>query len=148
MRVEVDQSGKIGDTKVPTVLAYSNGRQYAVLIPVTVKRECLHRLRRQGKAGKTIYIRLFAIGLYFLLKDHIHLISSILIDLEYPGKDGDIKLYLTNLFRRSGIKFNPSIIRFGQIGKKSRAHLKAFTVFSKTQQPDKRMSVKQLLAEY
>lgn len=47
MRVEVDQSGKIGDTKVPTVLAFSNGRSFAVLIPAIVKRECLKRLRGQ-----------------------------------------------------------------------------------------------------
>ncbi len=70
MRVEVDQSGKIGDTKVPTVLAFSNEESYAILIPAKVKRECVQRLREQGRTGKTFYMRLFAIGLFFLLKEH------------------------------------------------------------------------------
>ena len=37
MKVEVDQSGKIGDTKVPTVLAFSNGKKVAILIPAKAK---------------------------------------------------------------------------------------------------------------
>lgn len=45
MQIEVDQSGKIGDTKVPTVLAFSNEDSHSILIPATVKRECLGFLR-------------------------------------------------------------------------------------------------------
>ena len=37
MRVEVDQSDKTGDTKVPTVLAFVNDESYAILIPATVR---------------------------------------------------------------------------------------------------------------
>ena len=85
MKVEIDQSGKIGDTKVPTVLAFSNGKRSAILIPATVKRECLLSLREQGIAGKTIYMKLFAVGLYLLLKDHIHRFSQ---NYRRPGISG------------------------------------------------------------
>jgi len=56
MRVEVDQSGKIGDTRVPTVLAFSDGNTYAIVIPAKVKRKCVHRLRRRGEAGTTLWL--------------------------------------------------------------------------------------------
>ena len=56
MRVEVDQSGKIGDTKVATVLAFSNEEHFTILIPATVKRACLQRLRKRGKSGATLYL--------------------------------------------------------------------------------------------
>jgi hypothetical protein len=148
MQVEVDQSGKIGDTKVDTVLAFSNKTDYAILIPAIVKRECLKRLREHGETGKVFYLKLFAIGLYLLLKEYVLSLSTILIDLEYPGREADIKLYLTNLFNRSGIKFNPSSVRFGQVGKKSHAHLKAFRVFTKREKANKRINVKEILKEY
>ena len=146
MKVEVDQSGKIGDTKVPTALAFSNGEAGAILITAIVKRECLRRLRRKGDDGKVIYLKMFSIGLYLLLKDHMRSITSIVIDLEYPGRDADIKLYLSNLFKRSGIKFNPTTIHFAQVGKNSRAHKKAFDVFKKTQMPDLQITAKDLLS--
>lgn len=45
--VEVDQSGKIGDTKVHTVLAFSNSYGFSILIPANVKRECI-KIQRPG----------------------------------------------------------------------------------------------------
>jgi len=148
MKVEIDQSGKIGDTKVPTVLAFSNGKRSAILIPATVKRECLLSLREQGIAGKTIYMKLFAVGLYLLLKDHIHRFSQIIVDLEYPGRNAEIKLYLMNLLNRAGFSYDPTTIHFGQVGKKSRAHLAAFEVFVGEKKPDRQITTEEMLAEY
>ena len=148
MKVEIDQSGKIGDTKVPTVLAFSNGKRSAILIPATVKREYLLSLREQGIAGKTIYMKLFAVGLYLLLKDHIHRFSQIIVDLEYPGRNAEIKLYLMNLLNRAGFSYDPTTIHFGQVGKKSRAHLAAFEVFVGEKKPDRQITTEEMLAEY
>jgi hypothetical protein len=133
MKVEVDQSGKIGDTKVPPVLAFSNGKEYAILIPATVKRECLLRLRATTQSGKTLYLRLFAVGLYLLLKDHIKEFSQITIDLEYPGRNAEIKLYLMNLLNRR---------------RKSNAHNKALAVYQKIQRPNKQIVLSQILDEF
>lgn len=38
MQIEIDQSGKIEDTRKDTVLAFSNGKNYSILIPAEVKR--------------------------------------------------------------------------------------------------------------
>lgn len=148
MRVEIDQSGKIGDTKVPTVLAFSNGKKYAVLIPATTKRKCLDKLRRQGRSGRFLYSKLFAIGLYLLLKDHIRRLKELMIDVEYPGWNAEIKLYLLNMLRRRGIEFDPNKIHFRHIGKKSRAHAKAIAVYKRIEKADKTINFDEILAEY
>lgn len=148
MRVEVDQSGKIGDTKVPTVLAFSNEESYAILIPAKVKRECVQRLREQGRTGKTFYMRIFAIGLFFLLKDHALGADQIALDVEYPGRNAEVKLYLLNMLWRAGIDVEPEKIQFQQIGKKSPAHKKALDVFSGAAKPDRIIGFEEILAEF
>jgi hypothetical protein len=45
--IEVDQSGKIEDTRVDTVIAFSNGLSGTILIPAVVKRVCIRALRKQ-----------------------------------------------------------------------------------------------------
>jgi len=137
MRVEVDQSGKIGDTRVPTVLAFSDGEDYAILFPAKVKRECVQRLREQGETGKTFYMRLFAVGLFFLLKDHALTADQIAVDIEYPGRNAEVKLYLLNLLRQASIRIDGEVIHFEHIGKSSNAHKKALAVYTKEQMPDK-----------
>ncbi|MDL1912344.1 hypothetical protein FBQ81_16900 [Chloroflexi bacterium CFX6] len=148
MKVEVDQSGKIGDTKVPTVLAFSNGRKYAVLIPATVKRKIIEKLRHQGRSGRFLYSKLFAVGLYLLLKDHIRQLKEIVIDVEYPGWNAEIKLYLLNMLRRRDIEFDPSRIHFHTIGKKSNAHTKAIAVYKKVEKADKTITMEEIVSEY
>ena len=86
MHIEVDQSGKIEQTHKDTVLAFSNEISYAVLIPARVKREAINLLRITGKRGKSLYISLFAVALYQLLKGHLDRVDLIAIDMEYEGK--------------------------------------------------------------
>ena len=87
MRVEVDQSGKIGDTKVATVLAFSNGITHTILIPATVKRECVLWLRERGRKGTSMYVGLFSVALFLLLVKNIKSLKQIVIDIEYPGHE-------------------------------------------------------------
>jgi hypothetical protein len=70
VHVEVDQSGKIGKTNEDTVLAFSNGLAYSVLISRQVKQQCVRELRRRGLSPQAIYLRLFAVGLHFLLRGY------------------------------------------------------------------------------
>jgi len=146
MRVEVDQSGKIGDTRVPTVLAFSNEESYAILIPAKVKRECVQRLREQGRTGKTFYMRLFAIGLFFLLKDYAFEADQIAVDVEYPGRNAEVKLYLLNILWQADVRIDTEEIHFEHIGKSSRAHKKALAVYTKEQVPDKVIKLDEILA--
>ncbi len=60
--VEVDLSGRIEVTKDDTALAFANGLKASILIPATVKRECIQVLRRRGITGATLYNQFFAIG--------------------------------------------------------------------------------------
>ena len=136
MHIEVDQSGKIGDTKVNTVLGFSNGISYAVVIPAQVKRNCVHYLRRYNVSGDNFYMRMFATGLYFLLKNKIKRYTRITIDIEYKGQETYIKEHLINLIRRSRQKIDPSLIQFKSIGKKSRAHGISLETFQRKRNTD------------
>jgi hypothetical protein len=71
-----------------------------VVIPVAVKRVCLHRLRRRGRNKQTFVFQLFAAGVFLLLEEYLHQIDQVVIDTEYPGRDGDIKGMLLNWILR------------------------------------------------
>lgn len=146
--VEVDQSGKIEDTKEDTVLALSNGMHWSILIPATVKRSCITQLRREGAHGKTFYLRLFAIALYFLLRDHIEQLSHAIIDIEYTGKDAQIKRFVMNFLQRYGRKVHAGQLRFMLVGKQSAAHTLAWKTLRGKREPDKVISLEELLKEF
>ena len=112
MRVEVDQSGKIGDTKVPTVLAFANDESFAVLIPATVKRECVRVLRTRFRSPHQLYMRLFAAALFLLIEKHLAQIDSIVIDVEYTGHEGSIKDMLLRYVRGAMPTFSKEQIAF------------------------------------
>ncbi|MEW6406295.1 MAG: hypothetical protein AB1649_31300, partial [Chloroflexota bacterium] len=122
MKVEIDQSGKIGDTKVPTVLAFSNGENYAILIPATVKRKCVLELRKRGKETDSFYIQLFSVCLYLLLKNHTRQLAQIIVDFEYSGHDHQIRQQVLHLMRRAKITRPRLFISFDRVGKRSPAH--------------------------
>lgn len=148
--VEVDQSGKIEDTATSTVLAFANGHSYAILIPATVKRSCLHTLRQRGKTGKSLYRRLFTKALFLLLKDHITEIVVVTVDEEYTGYSAQIKQELLRLLWASGLTVDPNQIRFGLIQRGRRdnppAHNKAYAVHRGNEKPDRVITVGELLA--
>src|SRR3990172_2318981 len=97
MHIEVDQSGKIEFTKEDTVLAFSDGISFSLLISATTKRACIRRLRAAGLSGPTLYTQLFAVGLFFLLKEHLKRWTQVMIDTEYFGREPQIKEHLLNL---------------------------------------------------
>ncbi len=122
MKLVVDQSIKIGDTQSPTVLALSNDIQRAILIPASVKRECIRALRGRWTPDATLYIRLFAAGLFLLLRELLTTADRITIDVEYPGHERDIKDDLLRLCRHTEGWVDSSVIHFEHIGKRSPAH--------------------------
>lgn len=146
--VEVDQSGRIEFTKHDTVLAFSDGISYSILIPRGVKRNSINELRQQGLSGTTFYPRLFATGLFLLLRDHIDQLAQITIDVEFPGKDSQIKEHLMNLLRRSGHRIRARQIDFRPVGKQSPAHKLALATFRGETEPDVTISEADLLEEF
>lgn len=131
MKIEVDQSGKIEDTATDTVIAFSNEDNYSVLIKAATKRSCLHNLRKRGKTGKSIYRKIFSVGLYLLLKNHIKKNDSVIIDVEYSGRSDSIKENLINLFKSERAKISSNNLRFTRIGRKSNAHNIAYLAHRK-----------------
>ncbi len=146
--VEVDQSGKIEDTKEDSVLAFANGKQYSILIPATVKRDCIKALRIQGRAASTFYLQLFTIALYFLLRDHVSTLYRVMIDSEYIGQEAKIKEHLINLLRRRTYKIEPFQIHFTHVGKSSPAHTVAWSTLRKKRQPDRLLKLEEMLGEF
>jgi hypothetical protein len=146
--VDVDQSGRVEFTGEDTVLAFSNGIQFAVLIPSVVKRECVKALRDRGFGGTTFYPQFFTVGLYYLLKDHLKELARITIDLEYFGKDEQIKEHLINLLRRANYEVDPEVIQFGQIGKHSDAHRLAIAALRKKIQPNLVLTREEILGQF
>jgi len=145
MHIEVDQSGKVEDTATDTVIAFSNERKRTVLIPATVKRACLQELRQEGKTGKSIYRRMFVVGLFFLLKDNIKKSDLVTIDIEYIGHTRSIKEHLLSLLATADLQVDSDNIRFERIGKKSPAHDMAFYTHRGDTDADKVVSKEELM---
>jgi hypothetical protein len=125
--VEVDQSRKIEQSGT-TVLAFSDGISHAIAIPSSVKSQALRALRDKGKPRREALVLLFATCLYVLFKDYLDQLQRVEIDIEYPGKDADIRASLLRLIWRKAPAFEPEEIVFRRVGKGSPADRKARAV--------------------
>jgi hypothetical protein len=144
--VEIDQSGRTDVLTVDTVLAFSNSLKVAILIPRTVKQECYHAMKSNGVRKSRIGVRLLTAGLVLLLRNHLEGIHTVVIDLEYVGgAAGDIKGELLQNLRRLAPDFRSDQIVFGQIGKKSEAHMLALQTYRGARQPDRRVTTREML---
>ena len=145
MHIEVDQSIRIDNTQKDTILAFSNEIFRAVRISASVKRRCLKILRDKGTTK--IYPRIFAAALFILLKEHTDGIRGIVIDTEFSDQINQrfIKITLLKNLRKRGSKLSIDDIAFRKIGKKSRAHEKAYSVHRGKINADHRVGIKELL---
>jgi len=138
MHIEVDQSIRIDNTQKDTIIAFSNEISAAVRIPAPVKRKCLKILRSRGAGKRNIYLKLFSAALSILLRPYARQVNTITIDTEFSDKQSQqfIKTILLKNLRRSGSKLSVDDITFSSIGKKSRAHLKAYGVHKRKTDAD------------
>lgn len=132
MSTEIDQSGKVEDTRKLTVVCFSNGKTKALLISAKEKRKVLIVMREINRPHKNFVFRIFS-GLIFLLIKN-EKIDSLVIDREYPGHEAVIRNILFSLFDKN--KIESPRVSFGEIGKKSKAHQEAITVFQSKKKPD------------
>lgn len=135
MNIEIDQSGKIENTNVDTVVAYTNHEQRSILLSAREKRIIQHIYRDAGKPHIFVY-RTFALLIFLLVRDRLEQIQEIIIDDEYPGWHFMIKNFILQQIRVVIADFDKHSINFQCIGKKSLAHNKAYTTFTKKQAPD------------
>lgn len=141
MAIEVDQSGKVEDTGKDTVLAYSNDKQYAILIPKKVKRQVQELFRLNGMNRLFIYF-LFSYGLYRLFLK-IDKPQGITVDTEYLGKEKLITKFVTLFFthkKKQGISF-----KFARIGNHPKVHYAANDVLNKKLVADEKISLEEVI---
>jgi hypothetical protein len=139
--IEIDQSGRTDRFNEDTALALSDGVQHAILLSASVKRACYQKLRERNLSKKVAAVTIFAAGLVILLQSQARQLETICIDLEYPGWDGEIVQQLLRHLRW----LRKSQIRFGAIGKESRAHDLAWATFRRKRDANKKVSVEELL---
>lgn len=143
MKIEIDQSGHIEYTSHDTVIAFSNSKRKAILLPAKGKRELQKIFRLAGKP-KVFIFQVFAILICLLLKNEKG-IDQIIIDTEYPGREAEIKNYLLISADKLGVKIKADNIQFRRIGKKSEAHWHGYYVFKKERIPEIKAELKEII---
>jgi DNA repair exonuclease SbcCD nuclease subunit len=143
---QVDQSNKIESTG-DTALALSNDREYTIRIPAREKREAIRVLRwhPRGRRRVRVYLRLFAVALYHLVRE-LPPEELVIIDTEYTGHEKSIKNMLLALLWRDNPDFNANNIAFGHVGKKSTVHKKALAVYRGKAKADRTLTAHDLLS--
>lgn len=140
MHIEVDMSGKIEQTDMDTVVAFSNNHQYTVLLPKELKRRLIGKYRKE----RQIILKLFVICVYYTLRDYLHQIELIIIDNEYEGKQNYVKSLLLDFIRKKYRDFDKSLIKIAHITKKSKAHEVAANIKRGFAKPQKTLSEKDI----
>ncbi len=133
MHIEIDQSGKIEQMNKDTYIALSNHEQYCIKFPKKLKQEIVYKYKTKVKQ---IIQKLFAICLYYCLKDYLTKKELMIIDLEYPGWEADIKSNLIPLLRSKYKDFDKKTIKFGAIGRDSTSHKIAKSSFKGKDKPN------------
>ena len=144
--IQVDQSVKMHDLVQDTVLVATNGVTFAVIVPASVKRVLMERLRQKGKSQSATSIYLFSIALYLLLRNVVARCDQIIVDVEYVGWEGRIRDTASCYLQKEFPNFDAERILFQQIGKKSRAHKFAIQITRKQRNVEKRLAVQDFLA--
>ena len=132
MILEIDQSGRVEETNKPTVIGVSNGQSYSLMIDAKEKRSILAHLKEFkpkwiGPRGLAlVFAELVCIALEAFDTKEVDLI---VIDLEYPGYEVEIRDRLLSRLRRRGM--NTKQIVFQSIGKSSNSHAVASKTFKR-----------------
>jgi hypothetical protein len=146
MAIEVDQSWRFERTNKPTVLGFSNEKQWAIVIPAQVKKAVFAYLEAKSRRQTMNVIRLFAASLVLLLQSGKVRNEHLLIDVEYPGYDQAIKDLVHEFAQKAGIAIDPDRLQFGRIGKRSPAHWLVYDVFTQKRKANKVVREEELFA--
>lgn len=129
MSYQIDQSGKIEQTGIKTVIALSNSTHFTIILRAKDKRELQNIFREAGKP-RVFSVQVFSAMTYLLLEKSKVEEGIVWIDKEYPGHEDVIKSYITQLIHeRKKVRLNPENIRFTLVGKSSNAHLLGYKAF-------------------
>lgn len=127
MKYQIDQSGKIEQTNLDTIIALSNSTQYAIVLPKKTKRILQEIFRSEGRPRMFIYDTFSALIIILLLRTKPKI--KVVIDKEYSNEDL-IKARILEFKKADKIKYVPEFV-FGLVGKSSPAHILAAKVANK-----------------
>lgn len=139
---QIDMSGKIEQTNKNTVVAISNSKTFTLLIKTTDKR-LLQKMYRNLFNKQRQYVYEVFSALVYLSLMAVKPNSRIVIDREYPGQEGLLKLLILEYDLGSQIVKSENI-DFGLVGKRSSAHKLAYQTFKKQKKPDKIVAAKDI----
>ncbi|OHB18950.1 MAG: hypothetical protein A2666_02190 [Parcubacteria group bacterium RIFCSPHIGHO2_01_FULL_47_10b] len=145
MHIQVDQSGRIENLTQDSVVAFSNGLQDAIFLHRREKRACYNALRGTYLNKKINEVKLFSACLFLLLRPYLKNIYHITIDAEYPGYEARIKEFFLSYAYNRITGFEKCDINFASIGKKSNAHLVAYSVYTQKIPSFREIKAKDLL---
>lgn len=129
---QIDQSGKIEQTSLKTIIAISNDVKYAIVLPGKVKRLLQEIFRNQQRPRMFIYNTFSALIALLFVKTKP--VSKVVIDKEYRNEDL-VKARILEYLKTHKVNYIPNI-EFGLIGKSSPAHILAAKVANKKITPN------------
>jgi hypothetical protein len=141
MNAEIDQSGKIEQTNLDTIIALSNNIQYSIVLSKKSKRTLQSLFRDKARPRMFIYQTFSALIAILLINAKPK--TKILIDTEYQGHD-DIIRSLISKYVRSLSKKRSCPFEFGYVGKTSPAHILAAQVAYKKKKSNKTITLKEI----
>ena len=146
MLIEADQSGRIENLTQDSVLAFANKASSSVFFHRREKRKCLIVLRRRYRVVKNWPLKIFSACLFLLIKDFLDEIDILIIDIEFSGREGDIKGMLLRHIRKIRPDFSKDRIQFQNIGKKSKAHIIAYKIYKREAGADRIIKAEDVLS--
>src|SRR5258705_9399155 len=133
MTYQIDQSGKVEQTSLDTIIALTNGKHYCIVLPRKVKRLLQNEFRIRGKPRMFVYDTFCALLVIVLLE--LKPTAKVYIDKEYIGNEDVIKARILEFMSKIDSLYLPDL-DFTLVGKLSPAHLLAAKVGTKKVKPD------------
>ena len=121
MRIEIDQSGKIEQTSIITVIGYSNDSSKTISISATEKVKLQKWFRAHGNPTLFV-IKTFCALLYILVKPLLKKQQDLYIDKEYPGYEKLIKNQISLFAKADRVDIDAHYLHFTLVGRGSNAH--------------------------
>lgn len=141
-KVQIDQSGKVEQTNINTVLALTNGKRRSIVLKKKDKR-ILEKIFAKMKKSKSYPYIVFAVLLAILIK-LTDVKTKVTVDREYMGHENTIRERVLYFMHILGVKHEIAI-DFGHVGKLSAAHDFAAKVGSGKVKPDKVVRLEEIL---
>jgi hypothetical protein len=126
MKVEIDQSGKVEDTAVKTVIGDSLGN---VVVLRAKDKRAIQAVYRLAGIPRIYMIHVFSLLTALVIAKTISKGAEYTIDAEYPGREDEIATLITGFLEKLGYADAKLPMQFLRVGKSSLAHEAAHAAF-------------------